>query len=113
MAASSARHDCESGRPHSSQGEWRQHPEFRHVGRERIGGSGGVITLDGGHNAAAPATVTSSGTIDAHGATGKGGDVKVLGDHVGLVGNALVDVSGDSGGGTALIGGDFQGKNPE
>ncbi len=75
-------------------------------------GSGGSITLDGGHNAEAPATVINSGTLDARGESGQGGDVKVLGDHVGLIGHALVDVSGSLGGGTALIGGDYQGKNP-
>ncbi len=36
----------------------------------------------------------------------------MLGDHVGLFGEAVVDVSGDAGGGTVLIGGDYQGKNP-
>ncbi len=75
-------------------------------------GKGGSITIDGGHNATAPATVTSSGTIDASGASGKGGDVKILGDHVGLLGSATVNVSGNTGGGTALIGGDYQGNNP-
>src|SRR5438445_7755306 len=77
-------------------------------------GSGGSIIVDGGHNAVSPATVVSSGTIEARGeaAGSKGGEVTLLGDHVGLFGNALVDVSGDAGGGTALIGGDYQGKNP-
>src|SRR5204862_62910 len=76
-------------------------------------GSGGSITVDGGHNAAAPATVINSGSIDARGlASGtRGGDVKVLGDHVGLFDAAVVDVSGDAGGGTALIGGDYRGQN--
>ena len=78
----------------------------------KAGGNGGSITVDGGHNAAEPATVVNSGTIDARGADGKGGDVKVLGDHVGLFDSARVDVSGSSGGGTVLIGGDYQGANP-
>src|SRR6266852_972946 len=77
-------------------------------------GSGGSIVVDGGHNADNPATVVSSGTIEARGeaAGSKGGEVTLLGDHVGLFGEAVVDVSGDAGGGTALIGGDYQGKNP-
>jgi filamentous hemagglutinin family protein len=75
-------------------------------------GTGGSITLDGGHNAADPATVTTSGIIDAHGTTGAGGTVNIFGDYVGLFGSALVDVSGGSGGGTALIGGDLHGENP-
>ncbi|MDB6122843.1 MAG: hypothetical protein JWQ71_1836, partial [Pedosphaera sp.] len=76
-------------------------------------GSGGSITLDGGHNATDPSTVINSGTIEARGdAAGiKGGQVKMLGDHVGLFDQALVDVSGDAGGGSVLVGGDYQGKN--
>src|SRR6266542_4293582 len=79
-------------------------------------GSGGQITVDGGHNSSgAPSTVLHSGSIDATGAGRgtQGGEVQVLGDHVGLVGSALVDVSGNAGGGTALIGGDLRGSNPD
>ena len=76
-------------------------------------GSGGTIVLDGGHNAVTPSMVTSSGIIDASGrAAGvSGGTVEILGDNVGLFDNALVDVSGDAGGGTALIGGSLHGAN--
>jgi filamentous hemagglutinin family protein len=75
-------------------------------------GSGGTVVVDAGHNAEAPAIAVNSGTISAVGeAEGtKGGEVRILGDRVGLVGNALVDVSGHSGGGKALIGGGFQGN---
>jgi len=73
---------------------------------------GGTVIVDAGHNAATPATTVSTGTIEARGAAGKGGAARLLGDHVGLTGNALVDVSGGAAGGTALIGGDFQGRNP-
>ncbi len=48
-----------------------------------------------------------SGTIRA-----EGGEIRVLGDQVGLTGEALVDASGDFGGGKICIGGDFQGDNP-
>src|SRR4051812_4316855 len=76
-------------------------------------GSGGKVVVDGGHNATTPSTVVNSGTITARGEApgGKGGEVQVLGDNVKLSGNALVDVSGDSGGGSALIGGDQHGAN--
>src|SRR3954470_9794267 len=69
-------------------------------------GSGGQVVVDGGHNADAPSTVISSGTITARGdaAGTKGGEVHVVGDHVALFDQAVVDVSGDRGGGTALIG---------
>src|SRR5258708_7393953 len=73
--------------------------------------SNGSIYLDGGSSG-----VTSvSGTLDASGRDAglKGGTVTVLGDKVGLFDNARIDVSGDAGGGTALIGGNFQGQGPE
>jgi filamentous hemagglutinin family protein len=41
-----------------------------------------------------------------------GGDILLLGEKVGLSGNAVVDASGTAGGGTVLVGGDYQGKNP-
>ena len=78
-------------------------------------GSGGSVTLDGGRNPDSPSTVINSGTIDARGdAPGThGGEVKVLGDRVRLADNSVVDVSGDGGGGTALIGGGYKGQNPD
>ena len=53
-----------------------------------------------------------SGEIVATNASGIGGDVSVLGDEVGLFETTLIDVSGERGGGTVLLGGDFQGSNP-
>ncbi len=51
--------------------------------------------------------VTNDGDIAA-----PGGQVQLLGEHVGHMGGTI-DVSGDAvGGGTVLIGGDFQGKGP-
>jgi hypothetical protein len=41
--------------------------------------------------------------------TGKGGNVGVFGNQVGLV-NSFINASGNTGGGTVLIGGDLQGK---
>ena len=37
----------------------------------------------------------------------------MLGDRVGLFGDAAINASGASGGGTVLVGGNFQGKGPE
>nr|MCU0842696.1 filamentous hemagglutinin N-terminal domain-containing protein [Thiobacillaceae bacterium] len=71
----------------------------------------GVITLDGG-----PAGVVAvSGTLDASGrdAGETGGAVTVQGRYVGLYDGARLDASGDAGGGTVLVGGDYQGNNPE
>ena len=71
----------------------------------------GIITLDGGDHG----ITANSGTLDAsgknHGETG--GKVTVIGDKVGLFAGSAVDVSGDTGGGTVLIGGNFHGAGPE
>jgi len=71
----------------------------------------GKIILDGGDMG----IVAQAGVLDASGKqVGQtGGTVKVLGDKVGLFGKSVIDVSGDAGGGTALIGGNFQGQGPE
>jgi len=55
-------------------------------------------------------TVSLAGTIDAaNPLPGKtGGTVQILGDQVGILDNAVVNVSGDGGGGKVLIGGDYQ-----
>jgi len=60
-------------------------------------------------------TVSNSGTLDASGkASGEtGGTVKVLGQQVAVTDGAKIDVSGDAGGGTALIGGNLHGAGPE
>src|SRR6185436_2883311 len=57
-------------------------------------------------------TILDDGSVTSA-AGAKGGEIQVLGNKGGLVGNARVDASGDAGGGTVLIGGDFQGKNAE
>ena len=71
----------------------------------------GEIWLGGGSSG----VVSVSGTLDASGTAAgqRGGTVKVLGDKVGLFEQAKVDVSGVGGGGTALVGGNWQGKGPE
>jgi len=56
-------------------------------------------------------TTQMSGVVTAAGSDGKGGEIQILGNNICLNDNALVDVSGRAGGGTALIGGDYQGKN--
>lgn len=69
-------------------------------------GDGGTIQLlaDGG-------TVTNSGTLNVSSAEGKGGYVEVSGARVGVLDGSVVDASGATGGGTVLLGGDYQGKN--
>lgn len=68
---------------------------------------GGTIRLEGD-------TTINTGTLSALGATGGiGGNVVMLGNTVQSSGNATIDVSGDHGGGTILLGGDYQGKNSD
>ncbi|MDK9723920.1 MAG: filamentous hemagglutinin N-terminal domain-containing protein [Sterolibacteriaceae bacterium MAG5] len=55
--------------------------------------------------------VDGAGRIVATGT--KGGRVEVLGDRVAVMDQATIDASGTNGGGTILVGGDFQGKNPD
>ncbi|HWV98578.1 MAG TPA: filamentous hemagglutinin N-terminal domain-containing protein, partial [Candidatus Acidoferrum sp.] len=75
-------------------------------------GRAGSVVVDGGHNAANPSTVINSGTIEAASASSQGGSVSLFSDLVGLVDHGRIDVSGEVGGGTALVGGDFRGANP-
>lgn len=56
--------------------------------------------------------VRSSGLIAATGGQ-KGGKLVVTGKDVALTGKAKIDVSGNKGGGTALVGGNALGKGPE
>jgi len=71
----------------------------------------GTIVLGG----SAQSTVTNSGKLDASGSAAgqQGGTVKVLGDSVNLAAGSTIDVSGDAGGGTALVGGNFHGAGVE
>lgn len=55
--------------------------------------------------------VDGAGRIVATGS--KGGRVEVLGDRVAVMDQASIDASGTNGGGTILVGGDYQGKNPD
>ncbi len=67
----------------------------------------GLVRLEGGDTG----LVQVAGTLDASGteAGERGGQVSVLGQSVSLLDSARIDVSGHSGGGTVLIGGNYQG----
>lgn len=56
-------------------------------------------------------TKLEGGSVTSAIGTGKGGEIQLLGERVSLSGNAQVDASGAAGGGTVLVGGDYQGKN--
>ncbi len=72
---------------------------------------GGKVVL----RATGDAYVSGQGQILATGAAdgAKGGSVDVFGQRVALEDQALIDVSGQAGGGNIRVGGDFQGKNPD
>ncbi len=55
--------------------------------------------------------VLEHGSVTSATGAGKGGDVQLLGERVALSGNAQVDASGATQGGTVLVGGDYQGRN--
>ncbi len=71
------------------------------------GHAGGEVRVE-----ATKGTLLASGLIDATGGNGPGGMVLLLAPRVALLRRAIVDVSGAVGGGLALIGGDYQGRNP-
>ena len=73
------------------------------------GSDGGTIKI----YADDTAIVSGESLINVSSNSGNGGTVHVLGDKVGLFENAIIDASGASGGGEVLIGGDYQGNNPD
>ncbi|MFM2087106.1 MAG: hypothetical protein RLZZ237_1975, partial [Pseudomonadota bacterium] len=70
-------------------------------------GENGKIVLQ----ASGKAMLEAGSVTSASNSAGTGGQVTVLGDQVGLTGDAHIEVSGAKGGGTVLLGGDYQGKN--
>ncbi len=71
------------------------------------GPSGGQVVVDSGAG-----DNLVAGTVDASGSAGTGGQVRLLGHHVGLLDGARVDASGTLGGGEALVGGGARGLDP-
>jgi len=73
-------------------------------------GDGGRVKLESADTTLLTGTSITSARSNVG---GKGGSVQLLGDKVGLLENAEVDASGEQGGGEVLVGGDYQGKNPD
>ncbi|MFK5948230.1 MAG: filamentous hemagglutinin N-terminal domain-containing protein [Methylococcales bacterium] len=72
-------------------------------------GNGGSILF----NANDTTLLTGNSSISAQShQNGTGGEIKVLGNHVGLTNNANIDASGTNGGGKVYIGGGYQGVDP-
>ncbi|MCB1204662.1 MAG: filamentous hemagglutinin N-terminal domain-containing protein [Verrucomicrobiae bacterium] len=79
-----------------------------------VGASAAVLaggSVGGSVSIAAADDATVSGRLDAVGASGAGGRVVVEGANISVGSQASVDVSGATGGGTAMIGGGFQGRD--
>lgn len=74
-----------------------------------LGGREGVVVLEAG----GAGGVQVSGQVDATGGAGEaGGKISVTGNAVELTGTARLDASGDTGGGSVLVGGNWQGQGP-
>ncbi|TFW16072.1 filamentous hemagglutinin N-terminal domain-containing protein, partial [Massilia arenosa] len=71
-------------------------------------GANGKIVLKASRD-----TLLEQGSVTTATGAGPGGDIRLLGARVGLTGNAQVDASGATGGGSVLVGGDYQGKNAD
>ncbi len=69
------------------------------------GDEGGSIRVQSHHG-----DLRFAGTASARGESHHGGNIQILGERVGLFGEARIDVSGKTGGGEILVGGDFQGQ---
>ena len=70
------------------------------------GSQGGSITVQSDTG-----TTLVAGAVEAKGSVGTGGTVELLGNRVDLFDQANVNASGQSGGGTVLVGGDLHGAN--
>jgi filamentous hemagglutinin family protein len=73
-----------------------------------VRGENGNIVLKASGTTMLEAGSRTSATNSADG--GSGGRIALLGQRVGLAGDAQVDASGNAGGGSVLVGGDYQGK---
>lgn len=73
-----------------------------------VAGENGKVVL----KASKTLLVEGGSVTSATNSAGQGGEIQLLGDKVGLTGNAVVDASGAAGGGTVLVGGDSRGANP-
>ena len=71
------------------------------------GATGGSVSID------STGDTLVEGDIAASGTAGKGGRIEVLGNRVAVFGEASLAATGATGGGTILVGGDYQGRNPD
>ena len=91
-----------------------------HGDKETIVDYNSIVQARGG-NGFIEASSGEKGTTLVHGALDasgrnvgqEGGEIRVLGDRVGVLDEATINATGHSGGGRVLIGGDYQGDNSE
>ena len=78
-----------------------------------LSNTGNIRAVGGSITMAGNGLVTNEGKLNASDARDgrTGGNVSMFGEHVGVL-NGFIDASGDAGGGTVLIGGDYMGKGP-
>uniref|UniRef100_UPI000AD1FBBD two-partner secretion domain-containing protein n=1 Tax=Aquincola tertiaricarbonis TaxID=391953 RepID=UPI000AD1FBBD len=76
-----------------------------------IGQREGRVVIDGG----SAGITTMAGTVDVSGQQPgqQGGQAELLGEKLLLSGTARIDARGDAGGGTVLVGGNWQGQGPQ
>lgn len=99
----------------------------KHGGKVMLLGSGADVSVTGGVDVSARDGVSDGGAIriesdgvslvtdaalSARSDNGRGGEIQVLGEAVGLTGTTRVDASGGAGGGRIAVGGDFHGAGP-
>jgi filamentous hemagglutinin family protein len=79
--------------------------------RHAIAAPDGLIILSGvALNKLQAGLVKNSGTLEANSLTHKGGKVVLEGDEITLTGTSAIEAKGPTGGGTVLVGGDWQGS---
>lgn len=77
--------------------------------RAAVGAAGQIVFKASGDLLLEGGSLTSASGAGV----GTGGTIHLLGERVALTGNARVDASGETGGGTVLAGGDYRGQNPD
>ncbi|MDI1273618.1 filamentous hemagglutinin N-terminal domain-containing protein [Polaromonas sp.] len=77
--------------------------------RAAVGAAGQIVFKANGDLLLEAGSLTSASGAGV----GTGGTIHLLGERVALTGNARVDASGETGGGTVLVGGDYRGQNPD
>ena len=102
IRADSVRVDAEGNVVLSARGDITLGGESRTTANVPAGGS---IVVESGTG-----DTLVSGEVAARGNDTDGGRIHLLGERVGLLGEATVDASGETGGGEVLVGGDFKGQ---